>query len=195
MKNDKVIQLKKTKFQSKGLVLTPEENDNALQLGLFDILTQKRPFEILRVEIRLNKRQKISQILKLIDKDFEPTFTNIFNQDTAKKVLLHYIREIEEAYPPLLTYQYESPKKFFTGFLIANPKIKLIPILKILGLRVLLEEIGIREFREMTKRYGSSAWYSLNKEMKSLTQADEPSVFSLLREQINKFEPLRLLAI
>ena len=113
----------------------------------------------------------------------------------AKKVLLHYISEIEDAYPPLLTYQYDSPKKFFTGFLIANPKIKLTPVLKMLGLRALLEEIGIREFREITKRYGNSAWYSLNKEMKGLGKTDEVSVFSLLRKQIAEFEPLKLLAI
>lgn len=61
-----------------------------------------------------------------------------------------------------------------------------------LGLRVLLEEIGIREFREIAKRYSNFAWYSLNKEMKAFTQIDEPNIFSLLKEQINKFEPLKL---
>lgn len=187
---DKIKDLQQAKISEKRA----EENDNSLQLGLFDILKQKYPLEVLRVEIRLNIRQKISQILKQIGKETEPTFTNIFNRDTAKKVLLHYINEIEEAYPPLLTYQYGSPKKFFAGFLTANPKIKLTPALKMLGLRTLLDEIGIREFREMTKRYGNSAWYSLNKEMKGLGNTDEISVFSLLRKQINTFEPLKLLA-
>lgn len=188
---DKIKDLQQAKISEKRA----EEKDNALQLGLFDILTNRKPLEVLRVEIRLNKRQKICQILRLIGKDFEPTFVNIFNQDTAKEVLLHYISEIEDAYPPLLTYQYDSPKKFFSGFIRANHTAKLTQVLKMLGLRVLLDEIGVREFREMTKHYGSSSWYSLNKEMKALTQTDEPSVFSLLREQINKFEPLKLLAI
>jgi len=188
---DKIRDLEQAKISEKRA----EEKDNALQLGLFDILTQRKPLEVLRVEIRLNKRQKISQILKKVDKEVEPTFSNIFNQDTAKKVLLHYISEIEEAYPPLLTYQYDSSKKFFTGFLTANPKIKLTPALKMLGLRALLDEIGVREFREMTKRYGNSAWYSLNREMKELSKTDEVSVFSLLREQITEFKPLKLLAI
>lgn len=187
---DKIKDLQQAKVSEKRA----EEKDNALQLGLFDILTKKKPLEVLRIEIRLNKRQKISQILKLIGKEIEPTFVNIFSQDTAKRVLLHYIDEIEEAYPPLLTYQYDSPKKFFTGFLTANPKIKLTSALKILGLRALFDEIGAREFREMTKRYGNSAWYSLNKEMKNLSVIDEVSIFSLLRKQINDFEPLKLLA-
>ena len=187
---DKIKDLQQAKISEKRA----EEKDNALQLGLFDILTKRKPLEVLRVEIRLNKRQKISQILRLIGKDIEPTFADIFSQDTAKKVLLHYISEIEEAYPPLLNYQYDSPKKFFSGFIRSNPNTKLTLPLKMLGLRVLLDEIGVREFREMTKHYGSSAWYSLNKEMKTLIQTDEPSVFSLLREQVNKFEPLKLLA-
>jgi hypothetical protein len=188
---DKIKDLQQAKISEKRA----EEKDNALQLNLFDMLTQRKPLEVLRVEIRLNKRQKISQILGLIGKNFELTFVNIFNQDTAKKVLLHYIDEIGEACPPLLDYRYDSPKKFFSGFIRANHNAKLTQALKMLGLRVLIDEIGVREFREMTKHYGNSAWYSLNKEMKTLTQTDEPSVFSLLREKINKFEPLKLLAI
>jgi len=188
---DKIKDLQQAKISEKRA----EEKDNTLQMGLFDILKQRKPFEVLRIEIRLNKRQKINQILKKIDKVVEPTLINIFNQDTAKSVLLYYINEIEEAYPPLLTYQYDSPKKFFAGFLTANPKVKLTPALKMLGLRVLLDEMGIREFREITKRYGNSAWYSLNKEMKKLGKTDEISVFSLLKDKITDFEPLKLLAI
>ena len=185
---DKMKDLQQAKVSEKRA----EEKDNSLQLDLFDTFTSKRPFEVLRIEIRLNKRQKIRQILKKIDKELEPTFINIFNQDTAKKVLLYYINEIEEAYPPLLTYQYSSPKKFFTGFLATNPKVKLTPALKMLGLRVLLDDIGVREFREMIKRYGNSAWYSLNKEMKGLDNINETSVFSLLKKQVTTFEPLKL---
>lgn len=158
------------------------------------MLTQRKPLEVLRVEIRLNKRQKISQILKKIDKEVEPTFTNIFSQDTAKKVLLHYISEIEEAYPPLLTYQYDSLKKLFERLLVANPKLKPTQALELTAFRALLEEIGVREYRRMTERHGNYYWYSLNQKMKKLNYTDEINVFSLLRRQITTFEPMKLLA-
>lgn len=187
---DKIKDLEQAKISEKRA----EEKDNALQLGLFDVLTQKKPFEVLRVEIRLNKRQKINQILKKIGKEVEPTFTNIFSKDTAKKVLLHYINEIEEAYPPLLTYQYDSPKKFFERLLIANPKLKPTQALELTAFRALLEEIGVREYRQMTERHGSYYWYSLNNKMKNLSHRDEASVFSLLRKQLTDFVPMRLLA-
>lgn len=186
---DKIRDLEKAKISEKRA----EEKDNALQLGLFDVLKQQKPLEVLRVEIRLNRRQKISQILKKIGKEIEPTFADIFCQDTAKRVLLHYINEIEEAYPPLLTYQYDSPKKFFERLLIANPKIKPTQALELMGFRMLLEEIGVREYRQMTKRYGSYYWYSLNQKMKKLNYTDEISVFSLLKKQITDFKPMKLL--
>ena len=186
---DKIKDLQQAKVSEKRA----EEKDNVLQLGLFDVLTQRKPLEVLRVEIRLNRRQKINQILKKIGKEIEPTFINIFSQETAKAVLLYYIKEVEEAYPPLLTYQYDSPKKFFENLLIANPEIKPTQALELTAFRALLDEIGVREYRQITKRYGSYYWYSLNKKMKRLGKTNEISVFSLLREQITDFEPLKLL--
>ena len=185
---DKIRDLEKAKISEKRA----EEKDNALQLGLFDVLKQRKPFEVLRVEIRLNRRQKINQILKKIGKEVEPTFANIFNQNTAKKVLLHYLSEIEEAYPPLLIYQYDSPQKLFQGLLTANPELKPTQALELMGFRVLLDEIGVREYRQIIKRYGSYYWYSLNKRMKKLKQTSEISVFSMLKKQLAEFKPMKL---
>jgi hypothetical protein len=56
----------------------------------------------------------------------------------------------------------------------------------------LLEEIGVRGYRQITKRHGDYYWYSLNKKMKKLNYTDEISVFSLLKKQITEFEPLKL---
>lgn len=185
---DKIKDLEQAKISEKR----SEEKDNAIQLNIFDVLKNKKPFEVMRIEIRLNTRQKIRQILKKIGKDIDVTFTNIFNQDTAKRVLLHYINEIEQAYPPLLTYHYDSPKKFFERLLIANPKLKPTQVLELMGFRMLLEEVGVREYRQMTKRYGNYYWYSLNQKMKKLNYTNEISVFSLLRKQITDFKPLKL---
>jgi len=109
-------------------------------------------------------------------------------------VLLHYLNEIEEAYPPLLIYQHDSPKKLFNSLIITNPTIGVSSALKMLGLKMLLNEVGVREFRQMTKQYGYSTWYSLNKEMKKLNKPAEVDTFSVLRQELNKFEPLHLLA-
>lgn len=185
---DKIGDLQEAKTSEKRA----EEPQNALQLGLLDVLEQENPFEVLRYEVRLNQRWKIKQILKKIRKEVEPTFKNLFSQDMAQKVLLHHLNGVEEAYPPLLSSQYNDPKSFFTGIRVANPGMKLAKAVKMVGLKVLLDDVGIREFREMTRRDGDPAWYALNKEMKGLKTASEKSVFSVLREELNKFEPVKL---
>jgi len=188
---DKIKDLQQAKISEKR----SEEKDNILQLNLLNLLKQQKPLEVLRMEIRLNRRQKIRQILKKIGKEVEPTFINIFNQNIAKKVLLHYLNEIEQAYPPLLTYQHDSPKKFFEDLLISNPDLKPTKALELTGLKVILNEIGVREYRQITKRYGNYHWYSLNSKMKKLKQKkNKSSIFSTLREKIIKFEPVKLLA-
>ena len=187
---DKMKDLQQAKKSDKRAI----EKDNAVQLNLLDALKKKSPLEVLRVEIRLNKRQKIRHILKKVGKEVEPSFINLFNQNLSKKILLFYLETLEDAYPPLLMYPQNTPEKFFTGLLVANPKIKLMPAIKMVGLRALLDEVGVRGFRELTKRYKNSSWYSLNKEMKKLNVADETSVFSILRENLNKFEPVKSLA-
>lgn len=185
---DKLKDLRQAKTSEKRA----EESDNQIQLNLFDLLSQNKPFEVLRMEVRLNKRQKIKQILKKIGINTEVIFTNLFSQEMSKLVLSHYLEEIEKNYPPLLAYQYETPKSLFTSLLTANPKITLSTALKMMGLRVLLNEVGVREFRQVTKRYGNYNWYSLNKEMKKLEKTGNSSVFTTLKKEINLFKPLKL---
>lgn len=129
------------------------------------------------MEVRLGKRQKLKQILSNVGLTIEPTFKNLFSQEVAQKVLLHYLTEIENNYPALLNYYYDTPKQFFSDFLISNPDKKLTSALKYLGMRVLLEDIGVREFRQLIGRYSSNAWYTLNKDMKSLHRTTEKASF------------------
>ncbi|OGC51770.1 hypothetical protein A2982_00625 [candidate division WWE3 bacterium RIFCSPLOWO2_01_FULL_39_13] len=188
---DKIRDLQKGELSDKRA----EEKDNAIQLSLLDLLKKQKPLEVLRVEIRLNGRSKIRQILKKVDVVAEPTFTNIFNQKIAKKVLLHYINEIEGAYPPILAYKHDSHVKTFKEILRANPDLKPTQALELTCFRGLLDEIGVREYRQIIEPYGNYYWYNLNRKMKELKQPDTTEVFSKLRTEIEKFEPLRLVAI
>lgn len=186
---DKMQDLQKAKVSSKRVY----EQDSSLQLGLFEQLSKRKPFEVLRMEVRLGKRQKLKQIISAIGLSLEPTFKNLFSQEVAQKVLLRYLSEIESNYPPLLNYEYNTPEQFFKDFLLTNPDKKLTSALKYLGMRVLLEKMGIREFRQLINRYSDKAWYDLNKDMKSLHRVNEVNTFQLLRENISNYKPLKLL--
>lgn len=171
-----------------------EEKNNVPQLDLFNNRLKEGAFEVLRIEIRLNTRQKIKHIFRKIDTKIEPTFFSVFSQNTAKKVLLYYLNEIEKAYPPLLMSNKDKNIEFFNGLLISNPKVKLHTALKLTGLRTILQEIGVREFRHIIKRYGKPAWYALNKQMKTCKKSsDTPNVFPFLKQEIKTFKPLKLI--
>lgn len=185
---DKIKDLQQAKKSEKRAI----EKDNAIQLNIFEKVSTQKPLEILRMEARLNKRQKIRQILKKLGIYADITFTNLFSLKLSRMVLLYYLAELERNYPRLLSYTYESPKTLFANLLIANPKLSLSNSLKMLGLRVLLEEVGIREFRQITKRYGNQVWYGLNREMKSLKKSDTSNIFTTLKNEITNFKPLKL---
>jgi hypothetical protein len=185
---DKVQDLKKAKISPKRAY----ERDSQLQLGLFETITNKKPFEVLRMEVRLGKRQKIRQIFKQCNLNLEPTFENVFKLSVAQKVLTNYLNQIEQAYPPLLRYNQREPEKFLTDFMLANPKKRFDTALKYTSLRILLEKIGAQALRQLLGRHRQQVWYSLQQEMKKLAVPATRDVFHLLLKQVQQYEPLRL---
>lgn len=185
---DKIQDLRKAKTSPKRAY----EADSQVQLELFDSLTKMKPFEVLRMEIRLGKKQKLKQILSKIGLDIVPTFQNMFKQDVAKKVLLYYLTIIEDAYPPILRYQFDDPVKFFNDFLIQNQNKRYSSAFKYVGVRAIMDLMGTNEFRNLLNKYNPSIWYALNKDMKKLKKLPETDTFNLLRDTVTNYQPLKL---
>lgn len=158
---DKLKDLERARISDKR----SEEKDNLIQLNLFTTKPKKQPFEVLRIEIRLNTRAKIKQILKKINQLIQPTFENLFSQTISKTVILMFFEKIEKLYPPILTYEANSPRQLL-AHLIAQHQIKLSKALQLLGLKTIIDDIGVREFRCIAKTFGSHTWYRLNAMMK-----------------------------
>ena len=185
---DKVQDLKRAKISPKRAY----EADSQVQLGLFETISNKKPFEVLRMEVRLGKRQKLRQVLKACETQIEPTFANMFQLNIAQRVLRYYLASIEQKYPAILHYPYNDPERFLADFLIANPNRRLDSAWKYIGLRVLLDKMGAPALRQMLGRHRQSVWHSLQADMKKLANPNKTSVFSFLLEKIDQYEPLRL---
>jgi len=185
---DKRKDLQKAKISEKRAI----ESDNVLQFELFDQWKPKDPFEVLRMEIRLNQRVKIKQILEKLNIKSDLTFSSLFNQATAQKVLLFYLTQMKSGYA-LLAYRSKSIKDFIVDFKINNPKTKIRKMLQILALKTAIEEMGIREFRETTKPYGRHNWDRLKSDL-SIYRFPEGSLAPLktMQESLTEFKPLRL---
>lgn len=186
---DKVKDLQQAKISEKRAV----ERDNYIQLSLFDTVEMKKPFEVLRMEVRLGSRIKIKDMLKKTINDYKDlTFIKLFSQKVSKDVLLYTMNKIEADYPKILTTTSKTNEELFIQLMIDNPKLKYKNILAIVGAKVLLQEIGTRGFRKITNKFDKANWYRFNKEMKNLVISSAVNSFDYLIQAINKFERIKL---
>lgn len=176
------------------------EKDSALQMHLFEKFKKRNKFEILRMELRLNKRQKIKQLFGKLGIKANLTFKKLFKPAIAKKVLLHYLDEIESARPPLLDYKPHDDKQLFSTLLVHNPHMRPTRIVQIYGLKKLLAVYTLRELRTMIGRSGSwpasrsfsAGWARLINEAKDVKLPTVNHTFSDIRKCIQQFKTIQL---
>jgi hypothetical protein len=186
---DKIKDLEKAKQSDKRAI----EKDSALQLKLFPRLAQRRKkLEILRMEVRLNKRQKIKQLFAKLGIKSDLSFKSIFKAATAKKVLLHYIDELESKRPPLLDYRAANDKALLADLIFNNPALGSKRILQMYGLYRALEVVNIRELRGMLSKQNQRDWNRLMGEAKEIRLSGILSPFEIVRGHLMKCKPLRL---
>ncbi len=185
---DKIKDLEtSTKSEKRAL-----EKDNAIQLNLFETFQERKRLEVLRMEVRLNKRQKIGQLFKYIGITSELTYKNIFNASVSQKVLLHYLDEIESKRLPLFDYKPTNSKGLLAELIVQNPELKLKRIVQIFGLKQIFDSVNPRELRTMFGNKSQRSWYRLIAEAKAIKLPPTQSPLKVIREHLNTFEPLKL---
>jgi len=184
---DKIRDLEKAKHSDKRSM----EKDGAIQAHLFDTLHNKKMFEILRMEARLNNRRKIESLLKKLEIKAQLTFKGLFKTNIARKVLEHYLGEVERARPPLVDFKTSNTKSLLVALIFNNPDLSLRRILQLYGMKLALEHISIRELRTMFGAYNKRSWYRLIADMKdvALTQrSTPPNPFRVIRDCLTAFK-------
>jgi len=167
---DKLKDLKAAKKSEKRAI----ERDNAIQLNLFDTLQERKPFEVLRMEVRLGTRQKIRQIIKSIGLDIEPTFKSLFSSQISQRVLLCYLHEMESRRPILLDYQNGKPKELLADLIINNPT------------------LGPKRTLQLFNKYTDRSWYRLVADANRIKLPVAKDIFGTIRTHLTEFKPLKL---
>ncbi|MBP7700525.1 hypothetical protein KA111_00525 [Candidatus Woesebacteria bacterium] len=187
---DKIKDLEMSKISSKRSY----ENDNEIQLDLFDELKNRKAFfEVLRMEVRLNKRQKINSIFKKLYIFKEPTFQNIFSSEISVKVLLYYLDKIREKRPAIFDYRITSTKKFLTETIISNPNIGANRLFQILGAKLAFDEFGMRETRNILDKYSNRSWYRLVNQIKNVKYPNRIDPLTEIRNKLLTYDALDLI--
>lgn len=185
---DKRKDLQKAKISEKRAI----ERDNALQLELFDRWKPKVPFEVLRMEIRLNKKAKIKEVFKKLNINSDLTFYSVFKKQISQAVLLFYFEQVKNGYS-VLSYVPKDGSEFITEFKMLNPKVKVRKMLQIFALKKLIDEFGVRGFRESINIYGKHNWIRLYRDLveyKFPTGFFAP--FKVMQQCLVEFNSIRL---
>lgn len=186
---DKLKDLEKSRRSEKRAV----EKDTAIQLDLFEILKPKNPFEVLRMEARLNKREVIRRTFKKLKVTAEPIFKAIFRTSISRKVLWSYFETIRAGYS-LVGFDPKSAKDFVAEFKFIQPKAKVRKMLQMLGLLTACNDMGVRGFRALIDAvYGKHHWPRLVKDWRGSNLKAAGAPLKPIEDALRDFKPVRLI--
>lgn len=154
-------------------------------------LRSKKKLEILRMEVRLNNRKRIRHLFKKLTIKAELNFKSLFKPAISKKVLLHYMSELESKRLPLIDFRATSDKALLVALLFNNPDLSHSKILQMYGLKKILEIVNIRELRNMLGA-NDRTWYRLISGANKVNLPASNSPFDVIRECINEFKPVKM---
>ncbi len=183
---DKIKDLEKAKLSDRRAI----EKDNAIQLNLFPALAKRtKMFEVLRMEVRLNKRQKMKQLFAKLGIKSDLTLKSLFKPVISKKVLLHYLDELESKRLPIFDYKIENDKAYLDDLAFNNPQLSVKKILQIYGLHKAIEAITIQELKGIFSKNHYREWYKLINDTKNIKPIRiERNSFKLLYQYLMKFK-------
>lgn len=184
---DKVKDLEQSKISEKRAL----DKDDYCQLSLLDLIEQKEraknPFEVLRLEMRLNTRTKIKQTLKKYGITQDVAFGHLFDQGLARGLMLGYYEQLMKNYIP--TVDDNNVDSIFLNLKANNPRIKDNKLLELASAQSIINQNGVREFRNMIS---DKTWYRLKKRLKKIGTMRSNNPLRKLGHDLEKFEPVRL---
>jgi hypothetical protein len=190
---DKMKDLEQASVSEKRAV----EKDNVYQMDIFEALDKiKKPFEVVRMEVRLGNRRKLKGLLKSLSVDKELNFASLFNASLAKRILKDYWGKIDEGIS-FFQMDAKSPIDLVEGIKKKHPNLKANQLLRVIGSIVIIQEVGVRRFRGALgfTKDKSDAWYRLRKELKNinnLQKMDKYRSISKISDALNVFIPLSM---
>ena len=145
-----------------------DKEQNPFQYSLFSQLNKKA--EILRLEIRLSKKQKLNSLFEKLGYQKNPTFEDVFRIDKSLAVIKHYWSTmIKDSAVSLFAFS-PTTKDLLKQILLADKTLKLKQVLYFVGLiQVAKEGNGMRETRAILAKYSDDrSWYRAVKDYREI---------------------------
>jgi len=160
---DKVADLAKSKKRA------IDKDQTLYQKNLFYEMNKENSLsEIIRFEVRLNRKQKMDRVLEQVGYSKSPCFKDVFNVDLSQKVIANYWEKIIKEKNQGLFSVPLSLKDILQVIFLVDRNIKPNKAIYFLGLYILAkDEDGMRQLRSIvTKRMHERTWYRMANDMR-----------------------------
>jgi hypothetical protein len=154
--------------------------------------SNRKKFEILRMEARLNKRSKIKQLFLKLKIKNDLTLYQLFRPTIAKKVLLHYVKLLESKRCSFVDFKPQNDRSLLTMLTLHNQTLKPKQLLMFFGLKKAVETITLDELKKIIIKQDMHNWNRLIKELEILKMPLMNKSFEIIQNQIERYKPLKL---
>ncbi|PKL31223.1 hypothetical protein CVV43_03685 [Candidatus Saccharibacteria bacterium HGW-Saccharibacteria-1] len=138
------------------------EKEPTLQSKIVDKLIIENEKNILRYEIRLNKRIKIKQTYPELN---EWTLNSMFNEEICQKPLLYHWQKITKSID-LISMDADKPYEILHNLIVSKNGKTLRQNLAITAGLMITNQVGYRDFQHLVSGTAdTSTWYRLKKEL------------------------------
>lgn len=181
---DKLADLRQSKVSEKRT----QEKDNFVQLDLLDQLARTQPVAVMRYEVRLNGKKKITDALNAVGFDEPLIFKNVFSAELAKALLQHHWQNFFSNLPKL-ALDSNDPHKVLANILQTDELKGPQQAAARLGMALLLTKADQRHVRALFEdRFGKHAWSRL-KPLTKPTQKVQYKTIVGINQMLEQFEP------
>lgn len=183
----------KTKDLSKPSKRAIDKENEVNQLSLLDFLADEIKPEILRMEVRLPKIQKMNSVLKKIGYSENPKLNEVFKKDLCQKLVSYYWKHIVLSKNEFLFEPLNNPQTIIKK-IAKKKKIKPKEVIYLTGLYLVSKDMGIRNLRSLLSTIGSQRnWYRLAEDMKKLKLTNyQYDWVKEINDTIERFEPIKV---
>lgn len=146
-----------------------DKDQTIYQRSLFDQI-DNRLTEVLRLEVRLNKKQKMNEVLLKNGGNKDPTFSDVFSRKISQKVVCDYWQTLIKGNNLAVLSLDIKPKDLLNMLMRSELKPKPVRAVYLVGLHCLAKDSnGTRQLRSiLEKKSTDRSWYRMSNDLKEL---------------------------
>lgn len=181
---DKMADLLKAKKSGKRAF----ENDSTVQLNLLESLSEYRPMEVFRYEVRFVGRASIKRAYPELE---QWTFESLYKKKLCQNILLKHWNKLTGSVD-MLALDVKEPYELLQNYLEANEDVTPQAALAAVAGLVITSQVGAVGLRNVLEaRYGKQAWYRIKPLLKP-PDAYRFTSFVHIDEALQMFTPTRM---